>query len=527
MAILSTNQRLIKIGKDYSAGSGISIDDYVISVTGEYGNVYSAGDNIDIYTQDEQLYISSRDWTQDIVDSSANSFTSAVNWVSSQGYWVGNVSTANSGSLYNINVDGLDVYGITSTSSDSQYNIDFSGYGSLYGISFRNTIQAGWFNPGTWSEWSASDTISFSSDGKGIAPWSRPIKVLYKVVYNVGQTFSGEIGEISYQHFEINTPFVKPSDFTNGGYIYVKFESEDEGSYGYLGDNSWLLSMGKVEGSTISGLIFHCDKDVNSFVYDNSAAILDTNFKYSNLSSTYLTALPQDLVTSAQLVQVVDNLSSVDGYLSGQIDSKLNTTSFSDVSSTFYTNDNPSGFITGVDLSNYYTKDETSGKEELADAFSNIPAGDSEVNSYVHNNSASIDESTNVVQSNSSVWNDITVYQSNSGNYATSSWVESKDPVLIGDSNITATSSKVGEHTQWNLYINNTPVVTDTKLTGENCITAHTTDVSGEWAVGLVQSAYEAIDSIDGISTDVQTLKSNSSYWDSKADTLVFHYVEI
>lgn len=87
------------------------------------------------------------------------------------------------------------------------------------------------------------------------------------------------------------------------------------------------------------------------------------------------------------------------------------------------------------------------------------------------------------------------------------------EPVLIGDANITATSSKVDSHTQWNLAINSTPVVTDTKLTGENCVTAHTTDVSGEWAVGLVQSAYEAIDSIAGISTDVGTLKSTSSTW--------------
>ena len=52
MAVLANNARLIKVGKDYSAGSGISIDDYVISVTGEFGKTYSAGDNIGIYEQD-------------------------------------------------------------------------------------------------------------------------------------------------------------------------------------------------------------------------------------------------------------------------------------------------------------------------------------------------------------------------------------------------------------------------------------------------------------------------------------------
>ena len=78
MSILSTNSRLIKVGQDYSAGSGISIDDHVISVTGEFGKNYSAGDNISIYEQNEQLYISSKDWTNDIANASANAYNEAV-----------------------------------------------------------------------------------------------------------------------------------------------------------------------------------------------------------------------------------------------------------------------------------------------------------------------------------------------------------------------------------------------------------------------------------------------------------------
>ena len=78
MALLSTNSRLIKVNQDYSAGSGISIDDHVISVTGEFGKNYSAGDNISIYEQNEQLYISSKDWTNDIANASANAYNEAV-----------------------------------------------------------------------------------------------------------------------------------------------------------------------------------------------------------------------------------------------------------------------------------------------------------------------------------------------------------------------------------------------------------------------------------------------------------------
>lgn len=93
---------------------------------------------------------------------------------------------------------------------------------------------------------------------------------------------------------------------------------------------------------------------------------------------------------------------------------------------------------------------------------------------------------------------------------AFSAWSAVQEPVLIGDSNITAISSKVDSHTQWNLSVNSSPVVTDTRLVGDNCVTAHTTETSGEWIVGLVQSAYEAIDSVGGIATDVDTLKNAS-----------------
>ena len=91
-----------------------------------------------------------------------------------------------------------------------------------------------------------------------------------------------------------------------------------------------------------------------------------------------------------------------------------------------------------------------------------------------------------------------------------SSWSAVQEPVLIGDSNITAISSKVDSHIQWNLSVNSAPVVTDTRLVGDNCVTAHTTETSGEWIVGLVQSAYEAIDSVGGIAIDVDTLKNAS-----------------
>ena len=234
MSILSTSSNLIKVGQDYRAGSGISIDDHVISVTGEFGKTYSAGDNVSIYEQDEHLYISSKDWEQDIANASANAYNEAV--------------------------------------------------------------------------------------------------------------------------AQIPDPF----------------------------DPSYLSAQ--------------IDNKLNSSDF-----------------------------TTWQNGQYTTDLQTIEG----QINNKLDTSSFSDVSGSFltahqsldgYTTEDwvtAQGYITGVDLSNYYTKDETSGKEELAQAFADIPVGDPEVNAYVTNNSATINGSVNALQTNSGVWNDVTVYQSNSANYLT------------------------------------------------------------------------------------------------------------
>ena len=115
MSILSTNKKLIKVGAEYSAGSGISIDNYVISVTstltGDYASqsafdelsdsfsslssninsnsgvwddvvnkLYissyhelSAGANINI----TDYVVSSRDWTNEIAQASANAVNEA------------------------------------------------------------------------------------------------------------------------------------------------------------------------------------------------------------------------------------------------------------------------------------------------------------------------------------------------------------------------------------------------------------------------------------------------------------------
>jgi hypothetical protein len=62
------------------------------------------------------------------------------------------------------------------------------------------------------------------------------------------------------------------------------------------------------------------------------------------------------------------------------------------------------GYITAVDLSNYYTKSETSGADEIANALSNIPTGNPEVENYVQTNSGAIDDVTTAYQNASSTY---------------------------------------------------------------------------------------------------------------------------
>ena len=49
---------------------------------------------------------------------------------------------------------------------------------------------------------------------------------------------------------------------------------------------------------------------------------------------------------------------------------------------------NSANYLTGVDLSNYYQKNETSSKQEISAAIANVPQGDAEVNEVVHTNSS-------------------------------------------------------------------------------------------------------------------------------------------
>ena len=173
-----------------------------------------------------------------------------------------------------------------------------------------------------------------------------------------------------------------------------------------------------------------------------------------------------------QYIKITNNEISVTGVV-GADEYATYSGDWNDVSNSYKTNSG--SFLTSEDLTNYYPKTQTSSDNELSTEFAK---------------------------------------------YATTTYVDDSDPILVGDANITAVSSRANHRTTWNLSVNATPVVTDTKLTGDNCVTAHTTQVSGEWEIGLVQTAYEAIESVGGIATDVATLKNASAEWNKVSDKL-------
>mgnify|MGYP003522760327 FL=1 len=171
MSILATDKKLISFGTDYSAGSGISIIDHTISIVpSAVGKTYSAGPNIGIYDVSGQPTISSKDWSSDIANASANSYTQSTSYFND---WVNGQYTGDIANITNnitaLSGDLSSYYKKTETSSKEQIN-DALQYvsanaGKVYeGISpivVNNTQDK--ISADTWTL-SAGDGISFTDD---------------------------------------------------------------------------------------------------------------------------------------------------------------------------------------------------------------------------------------------------------------------------------------------------------------------------------------------------------------------------
>ena len=177
-----------------------------------------------------------------------------------------------------------------------------------------------------------------------------------------------------------------------------------------------MLNVNRVATANLNKAI-----TANSGTWNTVTNKLDTT-AFSDVSGTFLTAhqsldgyATETLVeeTSGAITSLIPTdyypNSNPSGFISGVDLTPYQTiegmTAYQEVGD-YYSASNPSGFITGVDLSNYYTKSETSGASEIADALANIPTGNPEVESYVQTNSGTIDDT-------------VTSYQTNSGTFLT------------------------------------------------------------------------------------------------------------
>lgn len=307
MAILSTNQRLIKVDVGYSAGNGIDITSGVISVTGDNAP-YSAGQNI-YFDGDDNHVINGKDWGNEINDASANAFNTASAWVA-QNY-------ANSADLTYLSgvVDNkLDTSAWSSVSADMATEQYVIANGNM--VFGRTTA---WVNDQNYS--TVSQLESVSSD------------------LNTNKLDASSYHELTAgENIDIQNYIISSKDWTND--IQNASSNAYNESTGYV--NNWIEETYSTDKNALSAAIDYVsanagDLDVDSLVHSNSGEWNNVSSKldesvFQETSGLFLTAIPQEYITE----------SDIPNFISG----KLDTDVFASVSSNFLVASSLNGYAT-------------------------------------------------------------------------------------------------------------------------------------------------------------------------------------
>ena len=294
MSILATDNKLISFGTDYSAGSGISIVDYTISVTGEFGKTYSAGDNIGIYEQDNQLYISGKDWSKEISDASAGAVTQSTSYFNEwiNGQYTGDISNITN-NITALSGDLSSYYKKTETSSKEQIN-DALQYVSAHAVGdvevnnyvHNNSAIIDKVNSAYQDNSASYITAHQSLDGYATESWVNAQGYLTGVNIPESATWDEASNVVSSNSAQWN----QGKTYEGISPIVVNNDSNK------ISADTWTLSAGdgitftddsankvtRIDVTAQGG-----DEGVNSFVTENSATILDVNSSYQANSGSY------------------------------------------------------------------------------------------------------------------------------------------------------------------------------------------------------------------------------------------------
>ena len=278
MAILSTDKKLISFGTDYSAGSGISIIDHTISVIpSAVGKTYSAGPNIGIYDVSGQPTISSKDWTQEIDQSSSGAVTESISYFNT---WVNGQYTEDIANVTNnitaLSGDLSSYYKKTETSSKAEISaaLDYVSAHAVGDVGVNDYVHN---NSATINE---VNTAYQSNSANYLTAVNLPESATWNDTSNVVKESSASWNQG--KTYEGISPIVVNNDENK------------------ISADTWTLTAGNgialVEDSAnkvtrIDVTAQGGDEGVNSFVHDNSATIDEVNSVYQSNSASYLTAV--------------------------------------------------------------------------------------------------------------------------------------------------------------------------------------------------------------------------------------------
>ena len=415
MGILSTNQKIIKIGgggaessgavhydyvqqltdiqkqtarnnigiKGYSAGNNIDITNHIISVTGDLGHTYSGIDPIIVNNLTDQIKLS------DSFISGVSSISSKQDQLSAGNYIditdnIISVTGKDYSGVNHINVDnddeeiGLDSIGnqVIDKVNSAQYKWDDTSYVvATNSGNWNSTYTTVNTNSAAWNErsapYSAGANINITNHVISGRDWQPEINTklnttAFSTVSGTFLTAHQNIPSSGNWNSTFETVSTNSAQWGQGGSEYIAGSNINITNKVISGRN-WSpeinTKLNTTAFSTVSGSFLTAHQDISNKV---NRSELSTS---GNWNDTYETVS----TNSAQWGQgggggeytAGSNINITNHVISGrdwqpEINTKLDITAYSESSSTF---------ITSADLSNYYTKNETSGKDELSEAF--------------------------------------------------------------------------------------------------------------------------------------------------------------